>query len=194
MKKLSVLLALSLILLFGANIASAQVVSNVQTVSLSMLVGESITLGPPSTPSVAYTYNSLAGTASASPASFTIPLSWSLSSGHTGVQVISWVANAGVGGLTAPGGLTIPSTDFYESSSDANGVVSNSLAACSLSNGTSATGYVAGAGCTKMSFGISGTALQYSDVLTIGTAMQGLPNNLAPGGYTATLYFQAVTF
>jgi hypothetical protein len=193
LSKLFVVLAV-LALMIGVP-AKAQVVSNVQTVSLSMLVGESITLGPPSVPSVTYTYNPLQGTGTPSPATFTIPLSWSLTPSHTGVKIVSWVANNGAPGLSAPGGLSIPAADFFESSSDSAGNFNNSLGPCSSSvSAPGIAGFVNGGGCSVMSLSLSQTGNQFSDVITVGTALQGLSSNLAPGGYSATLFFMAVTF
>src|SRR5882762_5685877 len=104
--------AIALVLLFPA-LVSAQVVSNVQTVNLSVNVGESITFGPPSSPIVTYVYTPGSSTAPATPASFTLPLSWNLLAGHTGVKILSWVANNGTAGLTAPGTPGIPSSNFF---------------------------------------------------------------------------------
>jgi len=161
-----------------------------------MLVGESITRGPPSTSTITYTYNSLTGIGTANPATFTVPLSWSLGPGHTGVKIVSWISSNGFAGLSAGGGNNIPAANFFESSTDAQGNFNNTLSPC---NGTTTfagvTGFVSGGGCTPGSILIVNTGNNLpGDTLTFTTALQGLSSSLTPGGYTATLFFQAVTF
>jgi hypothetical protein len=186
MKKSAVLFA-ALVLAFvvPAN-AVVTATSGIQTVNMSMGVGESLSLAISGGP-VVFNYNLAAGTASTSNV-LSITETYNLSASSGGFAVSAWVSSPT--SALSSGSVNIPSSNLF-------GKVGAFAPAAFTTNGASTNmtdpNVVLGAALTIFDSAntpthtSAGTATQ-----TLTLSLSGLPS-LAPGSYVGTLNIEAVT-
>jgi len=167
---LSAVLTLAFVL--PANAQATTVTSNVQTVNLTMTVGESLTIGPATPASISFSPTT--GTASGN---VSVPVTWNLSSGHTTFTLYAYFSTATA--LTNGSGGTVPTSSVNST----------------FTGGTTGLCNQAGLGgantCATVPFTTSST-LSGSGSFTFGAWLStGILASLPPGSYTGTLNFAA---
>ncbi|MGH9505059.1 MAG: hypothetical protein ACRD20_19570 [Terriglobales bacterium] len=169
--------------MFSPYAAAAQQHSNIAAANLSMTVGESITIIPP-TQSVPLNYT--AGATSTPPSTFQVTTLWQLSNAHTSLHINWWFADA-TSALNA-GSSKIPASQVLSN------VDGSAYSGCTSAPDILVPGAVAGSTCNVglvIPLTAANYAAQQSD--TIGVQLQGLSTSLPAGTYTGTLNIQAGT-
>ncbi len=162
--------------------AAAQQHSNISQANLTMTVGESITIIPPSQP-VTLTYTQ--GATNVPPSTFQVTTLWQLANTHTKIDVNWWFASA-TAALSNGASSNIPSSEVFSN------VDGSAYSNCAAAADPLVPGAVSGSTCNvglSIPLSVSNYAGQQTD--TIGVELQGLPLSLAAGTYTGTLNIQA---
>src|ERR1700723_1606832 len=184
MKRTLVLIVLlSAVAMFsGYPAAAAQVHSNISTANLTMNVGESVTIIPPSTAiTLAYTQ----GATSTPPQTFQITTLWQLASTHTLLDINWWFASS-TAALSAGASANIPSSEVY---SNVNG---GSYSGCAAAADPLVPSAVSGSTCNAgLSIHLSATNYAAQETDTIGIELQNLSTALPAGTYTGVLNIEA---
>lgn len=164
--------------------AAAQQHSNVAAANLTMTIGESITIIPPSQ---TVTLNYTQGQTTTPPSTFQVTTLWQLANTHTTLH-INWFFATSSAALTAGAGANIPASQVF---SNANG---GAYSDCAHANDPLVPSAVSGATC-NVGIVIPLSAANYSaqETDTIGVELQGLSAALASGTYNGVLSIQAGT-
>lgn len=183
-KNLTMMLVLLSTMLAVPFAAAAQQHSNIANTTITMNVGESITIIPPTQ---AVTLNYTSGATSTPPQTFQITTLWQLASTHTLLDVNWWFASS-TSALSNGAGGNIPSSEVF---SNING---SAYSGCTAAADPLVPGAVSGSTCNVgLSIHLSASNYASQETDTIGLEMQGLPLTLAAGTYTGTLNIQAGT-
>jgi len=174
-------------------VAATQVTSTPASVSLSMTIGESVTLS--ATPAnITFTYSSANGGAATASGPITVSIAYNLAAGHTGVSAYAWLSSS-TAALSGPS--SIPSTSVLAAinggtATVCNGTVSNggvtSVASAACGNVTDA------AGSTHAIFNVTNPpAGSGNGTSTVLLSMNSL-GNLTPGSFAGVINFEATAY
>lgn len=164
--------------------AGAQVHSNISRANLTMTVGESVTIIPPST-AVPISYTS--GATSTAPATFQVTTLWQLSNSRTTIHENWWFSSA-TAALSNGNGGNIPASQVFSN------VDGGAYSGCTAAADPLVPDAVGGSTCNVglvIPLSAANYAGQQTD--TIGVELQGLSTALAAGNYTGTLSIEAGT-
>jgi hypothetical protein len=164
--------------------AAAQQHSNVASANLTMTVGESITIIPPTQ---TVTLNYTQGQTTTPPSTFQITTLWQLANTHTTMHVNWWFGSA-TAALTAGGSANIPSSQVFSN------VDGSAYSDCAHPGDTLVPAAVSGATCNVglvIPLSAANYAAQQTD--TIGIELQNLSTALPSGTYNGVLNIQAGT-
>lgn len=164
--------------------AAAQQHSNISAANLTMSVGESITIIPPSQ---TVTLNYTSGATSTPPSTFQVTTLWQLASTHTTMHINWWFASS-TAALSAGAGANIPASQVF---SNING---GAYSDCAHASDPLVPSAVNGSTC-NVGLVIPLTAANYAaqETDTIGVELQGLSLALPSGTYNGVLNIQAGT-
>lgn len=164
--------------------AAAQQHSNIATATLTMSVGESITIIPPTQ---AITLNYTQGGTSVPPATFQITTLWQLANTHTKLDVNWWFASS-TAALTNGSGGNIPASQVFSN------IDGSAYSNCTAAADPLVPSAVSGSTCNVgLSIALSAANYAAQQTDTIGIELQNLSTALAAGTYTGTLNIQAGT-
>jgi hypothetical protein len=183
-KRFLLMLALLFVVRMAAPYAAAaQAHSNIAAATLSMTVGESISIPP----AQAVTLNYTQGATSTPPSTFGVTVLWQLANTHTTLHENWWFASA-TAALSAGGNANIPASEVLSN------VDGGSYSGCTAAADPLVPSAVSGSTC-NVGLVIPLTSANYAgqQTDTIGVELQGLPTSLPAGTYTGTLNIQAGT-
>ena len=167
-----------MIIAAAASLASAQLNSGAQAITLNATLAESLTVNL-SANAVNFTLTS-GSAANAGSTNITATTSWVLSSGRTAVGVYAYFANAA--SALSGGGNNIPSSAFQ--------ISDNGGAAAALTNSVAFGGANGGLALANVAITNANRAGNRNDVMAFNIDLSGVPQ-LPAAAYTGTLNIQA---
>lgn len=184
MRRFLILFTLAVLFMTAdTTVVAAQQHSNIASANLSMDVGESISIIPPSQ---AVVLNYTQGATTVPPSTFQITVLWQLNATHSTLHTNWWFADSTA--ALANGASKIPASKVQSN------VDGGAYSGCTSAADVLVPGAVSGSTC-NVGLVIPLTAANYAGQQsdTIGIQLTGLPTSLAAGTYTGILNLQAGT-